>query len=214
MADIITSTIGDKEFLSFLLNKPFEVRKIYMVLRDLDEKSKGKRHNFRLLREVRQAARNGVVTKYPGTDRDIQKLVLLQVFELVGDVVNIYGARETSEDLKLYKLTDLGLDVARQTLAIDERDRGDKNALTELGAKGRRAMRKIMDTLELPTAPGMLEDLFYAGMLERKGRGGKPLSARRAKQLRGEPLDRDKLRPTERYRRTVERISKTGSYLS
>ncbi len=90
----------------------------------------------------------------------------------------------------------------------------DRNALQELGTKGRRAMRRIKDETYLPTAPKMLEDLFYAGMVERTGRGGKVLSARRAKQLRHAPLDRLKLRPTERYRRTVGRISKTGAYLN
>jgi len=212
MADVIT--IRDRKFLSFLVNDPAEVRDLFYRLRLIDEKSKAKRHSFRLERLLRGTARSGSATKYFGTDKDIGQLIALGILEFAGDTVELHDPRESSESNELYTLTELGRDVARYQMAVTEVEKQDARKLTGLGAKGRRAMRKIKDSGELPTAAGMLEDLFYAGMVERTGRGGKVLSPKRAKQLRHEPLVRENLRPTARYRRNVHRLSKTGSYLN
>lgn len=205
-------TITDKKTLSLLTNDPKEIRTLFYELRKKDAPRSNRPRQGRLLSIVRRAGRAGALLEYPGTARDIKKLLGLGLLEKLGDAVEIHEADESSESIVVYKLTALGCDVRRYDLAVRSIEKREDAALTELKAKGRRALHKIREEGELPTAPSVLEDLFYAGMLERVGRGGKSLSERRAKQLRHEPLDRDKLRPTARFRRCVNRVNKDGSY--
>jgi hypothetical protein len=209
-------TIRDKKVLRHLTHDADQVRDLVYDIRAIDAKSKraGLRYpTRRCVRHLLEAAENGITTDQYGDLPSCTRLVKLGLLEEIPNLKVVDGANEKTRTVRAFFATPLGLDVIRYLKAVNEVDYRDSNALRDLGVRGRKAMFKIRETQELPKGDSMLEDLFYAGMLERIGRGGKPLSAKRAKEMRAEPLERDKLRPTERFRRCVEQVTKTGSYV-
>lgn len=212
-------TIPLKVVETYFIGPAADIRKLHDELRKKDEESKRKYYSDRrknppteYLNRLRMAGMHGYIQAFPGWNPDIKFLEEKGLLEELGRSVEITDPGEMSEDVVLYRLTHTGQDVHRYHLFLEERDRDDALALKNLGMKGRRALYKIRETGLLPTAQSMLTLLFNNGMLERTGRGGKPLSARRAKQLRYEPLDPKKLRATDRYRRCVQKVRRNGSY--
>lgn len=212
-------TVPLKVVETYFIGPVADIRKLHDELRKKDEESKRKYYSDRrktfpteYLKRLRMAGTHGYIQAFHGSNPDIKYLEQKGLLEELGRSVEITDPGEMSEEVFLYRLTHTGQDVHRYHLFLEERDRDDAQALKNLGAKGRRALYKMRETGLYPTAQSTLELLFNNGMIERTGRGGKILSARRAKQLRYEPLDPKKVRTTDRYHRCVDRVTKNGSY--